>query len=247
MARQTKKTTRQRVRSVASWVFSLALVFSMTPVGAFAVPGDDEAAGEDPAIEQPLDDEVGAPEASEPDAGNDETIDVEDEPALSLMEDGVEAGAGQSDEEAEIGQTDDIDTAKADEEENSDGGIASADFVEKDGLEAVDIQGEAVESEEAAAEALEALDGVSTAKADEIAEELLAPGFELMADDDDDPDGDGIPRQGDGTQIESIKAKWITPDTVDNGDPGLLYIKPSGDNEQSVRLQVNYALSGEHA
>ena len=54
------------------------------------------------------------------------------------------------------------------------------------------------------------------------------------------------PRQGDGTFIENISAKWITADSVDNGDPELLYRKPNGLESQSVRLQINYALSGEH-
>ena len=49
----------------------------------------------------------------------------------------------------------------------------------------------------------------------------------------------------DGTTIDSITARWITEDTVDNGDPALLYVKPSSEETQ-VRLQVNYSLSGEH-
>ncbi|MBQ1401562.1 MAG: hypothetical protein IIY99_04360, partial [Firmicutes bacterium] len=57
---------------------------------------------------------------------------------------------------------------------------------------------------------------------------------------------DEIPRQGDGTFIENISAKWITADSVDNGDASLLYRKPNQLDSQSVRLQINYALSGEH-
>ncbi len=55
------------------------------------------------------------------------------------------------------------------------------------------------------------------------------------------------PRQGDGSNIENIDAKWVTEDTVDNGEDALLYYKPSGDDAFSVRLRVSYALSGEHA
>ena len=54
------------------------------------------------------------------------------------------------------------------------------------------------------------------------------------------------PRQADDTQIEYIETVWMTKDTVDNGDDALLYIKPSGDNDQNVRVRVKYALSGEH-
>ena len=69
------------------------------------------------------------------------------------------------------------------------------------------------------------------------------------------PDLTGVPRQLDGSNIESIEIRWMTPDTVANGvegyelakdDDTLLYIKPSGDNKQSVRLRINYSLSGEH-
>ena len=69
------------------------------------------------------------------------------------------------------------------------------------------------------------------------------------------PDLDGVPRQLDGSQIEGIEIRWMTPDTVAEGvegyelakdDDTLLYIKPVADNKQSVRLRINYSLSGEH-
>ena len=58
-----------------------------------------------------------------------------------------------------------------------------------------------------------------------------------------DPD---VPRQADGSNIENISAKWITEDTVNNEDASLLYVCPAKNELQSVRLQINYALSGEH-
>ena len=63
------------------------------------------------------------------------------------------------------------------------------------------------------------------------------------SDDSDDPDDH---RQGDGSQIESISARWITEDTTDNGDPRLLYLAPPSDSPIGVRMRINYALSGEH-
>ncbi len=55
-----------------------------------------------------------------------------------------------------------------------------------------------------------------------------------------------IPSMGDGTVVESITVKWLTQDTVDNGDDALLYVKPASDNDQAVKMQINYALAGEH-
>ena len=69
------------------------------------------------------------------------------------------------------------------------------------------------------------------------------------------PDLEGVPRQLDGSNIESIEIRWMTEDTVAAGvegyelaknDDTLLYVKPDGDSRQRVRLRINYALSGEH-
>ncbi|MBR4122579.1 MAG: hypothetical protein IKR06_04730, partial [Erysipelotrichaceae bacterium] len=54
------------------------------------------------------------------------------------------------------------------------------------------------------------------------------------------------PRSLDGSNIEGISVKWITEDTVSNDDDSFLYVRPSGNNPFSVRLQIDYALSGEH-
>ena len=67
-----------------------------------------------------------------------------------------------------------------------------------------------------------------------------------------DPPAEGeqegdYPRSGDGSNIEAISAKWITEDTVDNADASFLYVRPTKNEDQSVRLQINYALSGEHS
>ena len=78
----------------------------------------------------------------------------------------------------------------------------------------------------------------SKAIANELFEEKTEPKLKLAEED--------VPRQGDGSNIENISAKWITEDTVDNENAGFLYYRPSGDNSFDIRLQVNYALSGEH-
>ena len=76
--------------------------------------------------------------------------------------------------------------------------------------------------------------------------------FETRDGETTDPDDSGdddveidpnYPRSKDDTNIENIRVKWITADTVDNGVDRLLYIKPEGDEDYSVRLQINYALS----
>ena len=70
--------------------------------------------------------------------------------------------------------------------------------------------------------------------------------FVIWVTDDQEGAEPEVPRQADGSNIENISAKWITEDTVDNESASLLYVRPVKDELQSVRLQVNYALSGEH-
>ena len=89
-----------------------------------------------------------------------------------------------------------------------------------------------------------------TAAADEDEDE----GDETQDGDDGDDEAEGedeptepeYPSSQDGSTIETITAKWLTADSTDNDDPALLYVRPSADEQQSVRLQVSYALSGEH-
>ncbi|MGI6221615.1 MAG: Spy0128 family protein, partial [Coriobacteriales bacterium] len=255
--KRTTKTVVSRIHKAASWVFSIALVFSMTPVGAFAAPSDDLDAMGGTVVEQPAGDATDAvaedkegsvpatAEATDDVAAGEAAAstphdDAAYEPSAEVEDaDGAPASAATAEDEPAPAAIDGADDADPD--------APAADFAENEGTEAADVQGEAVEDEQAAADALEALDGVSAAKVEEVAAELLGEpdaSFSLM-DDGDDPDGDGVPRQGDGSNIEGISARWIVgEETID--DP-LLYINPSGDTEQSVRLQVNYALSGEHS
>ena len=133
---------------------------------------------------------------------------------------------------------------KSDEtEEGSDADISS-----KKGLKAVVLQGEAATDEEAAALALVNEAGASAKEAYKIAKDMFRP---VKGDGDGGDigiieDGDNV--AGDGSWIEYMHARWITEDTDhDHGDTeDILYVRPPGDNEQTVRLQLDYGLSGEH-
>ncbi|MBR6472926.1 MAG: Cna B-type domain-containing protein, partial [Firmicutes bacterium] len=128
------------------------------------------------------------------------------------------------------------------EDETAEEDDYAVDYVNKDGLIAVNVQGKAAESRKFAVEALAEEEDVNRSLAKELADEIFR-----------DFDGpytpvtiDGFERSADGTNIEGISAKWVTSDTVDDGDPLHLYVKPEGDNRQSVMLQVDYHLSGQY-
>ena len=95
---------------------------------------------------------------------------------------------------------------------------SSASYCKKDGVEAANVYGPAASDIE---ETKEILSYKNINK--KVAGKLFAPPLKssgpFILDD--------IPRQGDGSNIESIAAKWITPDTVENDDDALLYQKPS--------------------
>ncbi|MBQ2659023.1 MAG: BspA family leucine-rich repeat surface protein [Erysipelotrichaceae bacterium] len=127
----------------------------------------------------------------------------------------------------------------------------SVEYVENDDVKALSIQGSAAFSVAKAAKAIEENTDLSEEEALELAEELFETRDGETTDPDDSGDDDveidpNYPRSKDDTNIENIRVKWITADTVDNGVERLLYIKPEGDEDYSVRLQINYALSGEH-
>ncbi|MBQ1509249.1 MAG: Cna B-type domain-containing protein, partial [Erysipelotrichaceae bacterium] len=68
----------------------------------------------------------------------------------------------------------------------------------------------------------------------------------LFADPQNDAPEETRASEADGTKIIGITTKWITPDTVDNDDDSLLYVKPADASDQTVKLQINYSLAGEH-
>lgn len=55
-----------------------------------------------------------------------------------------------------------------------------------------------------------------------------------------------IPSELDGSKIEGISVEWITSDTTEDGDDSRLSLVPNNDDEFSVRMRLNMALSGEH-
>ena len=58
-----------------------------------------------------------------------------------------------------------------------------------------------------------------------------------------------IPSELDGSKIEKISVEWITSDTSDTtegGNDSHLSLVPNNDDEFSVRMRLNMALSGEH-
>ena len=107
-------------------------------------------------------------------------------------------------------------------------------------VDAVTLYNEAAKNKKDAVDVLRKDLSFSKREAKTIANDLFEKGPEIRLAEED------VPRQGDGSNIENISAKWITPDTVDNEEAGFLYYKPSGDASFDIRLQINYALSGEH-
>ncbi|MGI6033544.1 MAG: BspA family leucine-rich repeat surface protein, partial [Coriobacteriales bacterium] len=50
----------------------------------------------------------------------------------------------------------------------------------------------------------------------------------------------------DGSSIDSLSLRWLTPDTTDDGDDDNLYVKPSDNNSQTFAARIDFSLSGEH-
>lgn len=55
-----------------------------------------------------------------------------------------------------------------------------------------------------------------------------------------------FPSELDGSTIEKVSVEWITSDTKKDGDDSRLSLVPNNDDEFSVRMRLNMALSGEH-
>ncbi len=132
-------------------------------------------------------------------------------------------------------------------------------------LDVVTVEGAAAASKSAAATALTELAGVSG----ETAGEASAALFAEPADDPqplaDEDTGLDIPSEGDGSFVNNISVRWITEDDVPQKDAGAnavsddafqqlsnkvadeayLYQRPTSNADMSVRMRVNFALSGE--
>lgn len=114
--------------------------------------------------------------------------------------------------------------------------------------EAVGLFGEATQNRQEAKEALMEDADLSNQEASEAAEEIFEepPIAAPAGDDDEEETEEEIKSAADGTSIDSVTAKWLTGDTVNNGDDSLLYLRPGNNDSVTMRLQINYAMSGEH-
>ncbi|MGI6221632.1 MAG: Cna B-type domain-containing protein [Coriobacteriales bacterium] len=267
-----RKHDAKRICTNTARIF-LAVVFalSMVPAQGFSEPAtqgevsqEQSSAPQDQATESATADTVSSLDDAAAAAQNDEAA-----TANTTVEDATIGESATSepmdDETAPTPEAEDVPSDQAADQQEDDGDEdANASFLESAGLEAALVEGSAAAGRDAAAEALGELPGVDGQQADEASDQLFTPlgdeagtldgqpataedvtddGFALLAD--DEPEAT-VPRQLDGSNIEYIEARWITADTEDNGDDGLLYVRSSAGNAQSLKFQVNYALSGEH-
>lgn len=236
-----------KIRRIVSLLIVTLMIVQMMPVNIMATS---EVQGQE-TVQETVQEEPQKEPEEEPDAEKqDEQKPSGEEPAKSEVEEPEKDPTGTDDGKEEADKVDDSDQVEdpePEEETEPEEEDSDADFIKRKRNEAVDVQGEAAKNKVAAAKAL--LNDTDMAKGDiNDAVDELFNGLRDGAGDqgDDSSDQDVPPRQGDGSNIEAITAKWITPDSVDNDDPSLLYRKPERLEEQKVRLQINYALSGEH-
>ena len=196
----------------------------------------DDKASDDPAAADADDKSIPAKDEPEP---------VADEPEAADVPDGAEP------DNADPGQVIEEPEAEEPQPEEEDSEETTAGYSERSGVEAAEVAGEAAENKTEAKEALREETDIPSGRVKSVVKELF---YEPKAADtgedgiDDESSDEKLPpRSGDGSNIENISAKWITPDTVNNEDAALLYVKPAKNEDQSVRLQINYALSGEHS
>ena len=216
-----------------------------TPSVDGEVPADpsDSVSEDDPSNE---DDSAEATDGGAEKEEPAETGEVAEEPS---EEKGGEA-AQPAEETEETAEPEEVEETEEEEEpEEAELPESSADYIANDDVEAIDVQGKAALDKSVAQDVLKEETDLSNKEIKRIVRELFSVGNSALSKKNTSGpvEVDGYPRQGDGSNIESIEAKWITEDSdPDNGDDSLLYVKPVDDTEQSVRLQINYALSGEH-
>ena len=188
------------------------------------VPGEEETGTEDegvPAEEnETVEDPVVETVPGEEETGTeDEGVPVEENETVVGEETPPDSGEG-NDDVSEINE--------------------EAVYIVYEELEAVQVFGDAAKSPKKAAESLQETTSLDDDEIDETVEELFRDGENETQSDSTLPD------RLDGSQIDTMTIKWITDDTVNNDDDSLLYIKPNGNETTSMRLQINYSLSGEH-
>ncbi|MDO4869693.1 MAG: FctA domain-containing protein [Bacillota bacterium] len=203
-----------------AYALSVMMVFTMFPLTGGMAFADDDNTAETKA------EQTAEPTKPEPTEST--------QPAETKPEQQESTAASETSESSE--ETSEEETT---EEEKLD---ADADYIKKGDVEAADVQGDGTKNKSNAKRAFDENTGLSDSKIDSVVGRVFASTAGAWNDPVPVP---GYDRSGDGTDIESITAKWIISDSVDNGDPALLYVKP-GQGAQQVRMQINYALSGEH-
>lgn len=124
---------------------------------------------------------------------------------------------------------------------DTDAPTASVTYDDAGNVAAITAENIPVDDVASVRDALAGAEGISKGDASAVARSLAGP--LLQAESSEVP---GVPRSLDGTNINSIDAEWLTPDTEDDGDDSHLYLRPGDDTPVSTQLQVSYALSGEH-
>ena len=206
---------------------------------------EEEGEGDESAADESTTDEVSDESAPDDTAASEETS----------VESGDEADDASTDATTDAG--DEADNASADA--NIDAGDADSDsgdeepalttdpsatYEGENDLVSVTVEGTATESEDAATNALVADTSLNTEDARELASTLFSAGDKEMSV--ATKDGEDLPKGDDANNVDYLEVSWVTKDTEDNGDDDLLYIKPSDDSDQTVRMRVSYGLSGQH-
>ncbi|MBQ6366923.1 MAG: BspA family leucine-rich repeat surface protein [Erysipelotrichaceae bacterium] len=229
-------------KNLLSIMLATLMLFSNLPANPFYVRAEENApepttvtetadpsageTGETPPPQETSDslNETEEPETVEEPA--EPTPETEPDPVYEVQEDPAADEAEDKEEAAVPEETADTETAVT--------------YVENGGVYAVQLYGKAAEKKEDAVAALQTVEKMDEEKINETVMSLFAaPAQETNSE-------ETPPRSLDGSNIEGISVKWITEDTVSNDDDSFLYVRPSGNNPFSVRLQIDYALSGEH-
>ncbi len=205
------------------------------------------------------------PEAATTDAAAPEATPAGDEVAAETSESVAEQPAATSDDVAatsaaatDAPATEGTPEATATEAATTDP-VAAEYAKTEDDLARAQVEGEAAASEDAAESALLSLTDLDAAGADEVATMLFsAPLMKSALVKANANASEPLPQDLDGSQVKSITARWVTPDTTGNDNdgelskdnaksgPNTLSLVPADNASQRATLRINYALSGEH-
>ena len=218
-----------KTKKILVIIMALAMIVSYIPtttINALSVTPAQQASQTD-------DEKTSGEEVTE------ETAEEEDQNTEAEAGDEESSGPEEKTHEAADGQKRSGSENTAGEEPVDSNDAADADYTQREGVEGADVQGTAAGSRSEAAQALDEETSLSAEKIEKVVKRLFTTPSKGPGDDEE------VPSSADGTTIENVTAKWMTTDSVDNGDPALLYVRPGGTSSQRVRLQINYALSGE--